>query len=630
MPIQPEWQPKLGARFVDGAGSSCEFVVWSPLARTIDLHLLGATDRFVPMAQIDKGYFRAVVDGLPAGQRYRYRVNEGEEFPDPAGRWMPEGVSGASAVAASDFAWTDGGWRGLDIDDYIIYELHLGTLSTEGTYVSAIPLLDYLVELGITAVEIMPVAQFPGARGWSYDGVYLFAPHNTYGTPDDFKRLIDACHQRGLAVILDVVYNHFGPEGNCVTNFAPYTTDKYRTPWGAAINFDDMHSDEVREFYIENALYWIHEFHIDALRLDAVHFMYDFSAVPFIEDLIERVGHYRQSIGRNIYLIAESDQNLAELVMPVEQGGYGMDVQWNDDFHHSLFANVLGAESSYHIDFAGMEKLVKAYREGFVNTGGYVPSRKRRHGSSSAHVPADRFIVFFDDHDQIGNHMPADRLIKTLTFEQYKLMAGAVLLAPYIPMLWMGDEYAETAPFEFFVDFQGRDLIEAVRTGRKEAFGHLIREGTDVPDPTAPDVFTESKMNVELRHSGKHRVMFEFHKALIRLRRSTPALRVPDKNRIEVSTFEWTQLIYLRRWSAEDASEVFAVLNLGAETQSAELSVPVGTWRRLLNSADERWHEESDLSTQAEETSLDVNEKVTLSIPGYSFVVYGREVAANA
>lgn len=623
MPMQTEWKPKLGAFPADDG--QWEFVVWSPEARTVDLRLIGANDRVVPMARGDQGYFRAKVEGVQSGQRYRYRLNGGDEYPDPAGRSMPDGIDGASEVVALDFPWTDHDWRGIALQDYIIYELHLGTFSPEGTYLGAIPLLDHLVELGITAVEIMPVNQFAGRHGWGYDGVFMFAPHNAYGAPQEFKQLVDACHRHGLAVILDVVYNHFGPLGNVMNQFAPYMTDKYKTPWGAGMNFDDMYSDQVREYFIENAIYWTHEFHLDALRLDATHFMYDFSAVTFMEDLIDWMGRYCRSTNRRVYLIAESDQNLAELTLPVAQGGLGMDAQWNDDFHHALFANVVRAESSYFEDFGTLAQMIKAYREGFVNTGNYVPSRKRKHGSSSALVSGDSFVIFFDNHDQIGNHMPADRLIKTLTFDQYKLMLGAVLLAPYIPMLWMGDEYAETAPFEFFVDFDDMALIEAVREGRKHAFGHLIRDGVDIPDPASETVFNASKLNLKLKRKGKHRVMFEFHKAMIALRRTIPALRIPDKDRCEVMGFEHTALIYLRRWSEDAHGEIFALLNLGANEAGAALPVPRGRWRKLIHSADQRWHESSTLRQPAPEQVIKGNGDVDMTLPPFSFALYQRE-----
>lgn len=626
-----EWTPTLGALLqADSQVQGCTFTVWSPQAQTVDLHLIGEHDRYVPMTALDKGYFCVVVDGVTPGQRYRYRLDGGDELADPAGRWMPDGINGASAVAARDFAWTDGEWRGLALHDYILYELHIGTFSPEGTYRGAVALLDHLVELGVTAIEIMPVNQFSGRHGWGYDGVYAFAPHNAYGTPDDLKRLIDACHGRGLAVILDVVYNHFGPEGNYMSKFAPYTTDHYRTPWGAAINFDGAYSDEVREYFIENALYWIDEFHIDALRLDATHAMYDFSAVTFIDDLIGRVGRYCGQTKRRVYLIAENDHNRADLVKPIEQGGWGMDAQWNDDFHHALLSNVIGRESSYFEDFEAFESIVKAYREGFVNSGNYVPSRKRRHGSSSQAVTGERFIIFFNNHDQIGNHMPADRLIKTVTFEQYKLMAGAVLLAPYLPMLFMGDEYAETAPFEFFVDFESDALKEAVRVGRRSEFARFLREGGTLPDPTTEATFAASKLDMRLKEGGAHRVMFEFHKALIRLRRSMPSLRTPDKQRTAVIAFPETRLLYLHRWSNDAESDVFALLNFDAEARHAALPVPKGVWRKVIASGDARWAETSDLSQAMDESRIDSNGALEVTLPGYSFAVYTRENAGYA
>lgn len=628
MPIQREWTSKLGAILVEGDDKNrCEFIVWAPEAKTVDVHLIGDEDRYVPMARIDRGYFRAVTEGIVPGQPYLYRINGKDEYADPAARALPDGVQGASVVVERDFSWTDADWRGIDINDYIIYELHIGTFSPEGTFLGAIPCLDHLVELGVNVVEIMPINQFSGQRGWGYDGVFIYAPHNTYGTPDDFKRLVDACHERGLAVVLDVVYNHFGPEGSGVNNFAPYTTERYKTPWGQAMNFDGAHGDEVREYFIENALYWIHEFHVDALRLDATHYMYDFAAVTFIEDLIEGVGHYRQSLGRNVYMIAESDRNNARLITARDEGGLGMDAQWNDDFHHALLSAVRGEQSGYFRDFGDFWRLLKAFREGYVYSGEYAPSRQMRHGMSSKLLPGNRFVIFFDNHDQIGNHMPADRLIKLVTFEQYKLLLGATLLAPYVPLLWMGDEYAETAPFEFFVDFTSPELCDAVRKGRKAEFGSSIREGVEVPDPVSEAVFHASKLNLDLKREGKHRVMFEFHKTMIGLRRQFGALRVPDKDRTEVVEFERKPLIYLRRWADDGTSEVFALLNFSHDPCGARLPVPNGQWRKLINSADPYWCEDSDMAQPVEPHVIDVHESLDLTLAPYSFTVYVREQA---
>ena len=420
------------------------------------------------MARLEQGYFRAVLEGIMPGQRYRYRLNDGDEYPDPASRWQPEGVSGASQVVDRRYVWRAESWLGLPLKDYIIYELHVGTYSPEGTFRGAIPYLDELVDLGITAVEIMPVAQFSGARGWGYDGVFQFAPQCSYGTPDDFKALIDACHERGIAVILDVVYNHFGPEGNPLAHYGQYTRPIYKGPWGDAVNVDGPYSDEVRAFFIENALYWLDEYRIDTLRLDATHFIYDFSPYTFLEQLTDRVNSYCQHTDRHIYLIAEDDRNLARLVCSRDEGGIGMDGQWLDDFHHSLHTNLIGESYAYYQDFGQFWQLEQTYRDGFVYTGQYAPNRKRRHGTSSADVPAERFIVFIQNHDQIGNRMPNDRYVKIFSHEQVKLAVGAVLIAPYLPLLFMGDEYGDTTPFEYFVDYEDKNLTEAVREGQTQ------------------------------------------------------------------------------------------------------------------------------------------------------------------
>ena len=628
MPTRSEWKPKLGALLMSGDETNrCEFVVWAPEATTVEVHLLGDDDRFIPMARGERGYYRAVVDHIAPGQRYRYRLDGGVEYPDPATRSQPDGVAGASEVVSLHFDWIDGGWSGHELRDYIIYELHIGTFTPEGTYLAAISRLNHLVELGVTAVEFMPVNQFPGTRGWSYDGIFPFAPQHSYGRPEDFKRLVDACHAHGLAVILDVVYNHFGPEGGVASNFAPYTTDHYKTPWGEAINMDGAHSDEVREYFIENALYWFHEFHIDALRLDAVHYIYDFAPVTFIEELIERVAGYCKSMGRNAYLIAEDDRNFADLVLPVESGGSGMDAQWLDDFHHALHTNLIGETFAYYQDYGAFWQMVKAFREGFVYTGQYAPNRKRRHGTPSGHVGGDGCIVFIQNHDQIGNRMPNDRYVRIFSHEQVKLAVGTVMLAPYIPLIFMGDEYGETAPFEFFVDYAGEELINAVRKGRRDTFGYLMPEGTEPPDPQAEESFLVSKLNLELREQGVHRVLFEYHKLLIRLRKTIPALSVPDKNLLEVISFDRERVLYLRRWSEDASSMVFAVLNFNEAEQTLSFPVPKGQWRRLLASSDPRWSADSDLKKAAKRHTLKSEEGAVLTVPGHALVLYANETA---
>ncbi len=545
-------------------------------------------------------------------------------IPDPASYYQPDGVDGASQVVDRRYIWRDEGWIGNRLRDYLIYELHIGTYSPLGTFQGAIPFLDELVELGITAVELMPVAQFPGAAGWSYDGVFLFAPQNSYGTPNDFKALVDACHARGISVILDVVYNHFGPEGNCLPHYAPYTRPIYKGPWGDAVNVDGPYSDEVRAFFIENAFYWLHEFHIDALRLDATHFIYDFSPYTFLEELTDKIDVYCKNSGRNLYLIAEDDRNLARLVCPRSEGGIGMNAQWLDDFHHSLHTNLIGENYAYYKDFGMFWQLEQTMRDGFVYTGQYAPNRKRRHGTSSAEVPAERFIVFIQNHDQIGNRMPNDRYVKIFNHAQVKLAVGMVLTSPYLPMLFMGDEYGETAPFEYFIDYHDPTLLDAIRKGRLSEFGFLMPEGTKPPDPAAEETFHVSKLDHNLRKQGVHRVLLEYHKALIRLRKTIPALAEPDKLRLEVESFAEQKILYLRRW--KDESEVFVAYNFNEHQVSITLSVPGGKWKRQFDSADPRWNADSDLSKPPKSHTLTSHGEVELTLPPQSFVLYLKAV----
>ena len=375
----------LGANYF---GRGCSFHVWAPRTQRLDLQLLGPeSHRRIPMQPTERGYFQTSVAGLASGSLYLYCLDNGQQRPDPASRFQAEGVHGPSQIVDLHFDWQDQSWKGLPLEDYLIYELHVGTFTNEGTFDAAISQLDALRELGITAVELMPVAQFPGNRNWGYDGVYPYAVQNSYGGPLGLKRLVQACHERGLAAILDVVYNHLGPEGNYLGEFGYYFTDRYRTPWGDAINFDGPHSDEVRRFFIENALYWITEFHFDALRLDAVHAIFDHSARPFLAELSEAVHRRGEELQRLVYLIPESSLNDVRLIRPREQGGCGCDAQWNDDFHHSLHTLLTGERTGYYQDFGTIEHLVKSLREGYVYTGQYSQYRQRRHGSSSGEVP---------------------------------------------------------------------------------------------------------------------------------------------------------------------------------------------------------------------------------------------------
>jgi maltooligosyltrehalose trehalohydrolase len=560
--------------------------VWAPLAEKVEVRIVAPPERIVALKKDSQGYHQAIVEGVEPGSLYTYRLDGGKQAPDPASRFQPQGVHGPSEVVKPHFPWEDRHWFGLRIEDYIIYELHVGTFTAEGTFDAMIPHLDALKDVGITAIELMPVAQFPGNRNWGYDGVYPFAVQNSYGGPEGLRRLVNACHQRGLAVVLDVVYNHLGPEGNYLGDFGPYFTERYQTPWGAAINFDGPHSDGVQRFFIENALYWITEFHIDALRLDALHAILDMSAHPFLEQLATAVHQKAERLSRRVYLIAESDLNDTKLIRSQELGGYGLDAQWNDDFHHALHTVLTGEQDGYYQDFGKMAHLTKAFTEGYVYSGQYSPYRKRHHGNSSQALPGRQFVVCSQNHDQVGNRMFGDRLSQLVSFDGLKLAAGVVLLSPFIPLLFMGEEYGEPAPFPYFVSHSDPELVEAVRRGRQEEFAAFAWKG-ESPDPQDEATFLQAKLNHKLRHEGQHQVLYEFYRELIRLRNTLPALTSLSRETMEVTGYETQKVLCVRRWNGDD--EVLTVFHFGDSEVSAVLQVPAGHWRRTLDSSEERW-----------------------------------------
>jgi maltooligosyltrehalose trehalohydrolase len=606
----------LGSNYL-GDGR-CGFRVWAPQAQKVDVHIVAPHDRLEPLKRDLRGYHQAIVDTVTPGSLYLYRLDGIKDRPDPASRHQPRGVHGPTEVIDPDFPWEDHWWTGLPLRDYLIYELHVGAYTPEGTFDAVIPHLNDLRDFGVTALELMPIAQFAGTRNWGYDGVYLFAPQNSYGGPGGLKRLVNACHRAGMAVILDVVYNHLGPEGNYLSDFGSYFTERYRTPWGAAMNFDGPESDEVRWFFVHNALRWINEFHIDALRLDAVHAIVDFSAPPFLEELATLVHEHAERIGRRVYLIAESNLNDAKLIRPRELSGYDLDAQWNDDFHHALHALLTGERTGYYEDFGTVQHLARAFTDGFVYSGQYSAYRRHRYGTSSRHLPAWKFVVCAQNHDQVGNRMLGERLSQLVCFERLKLAAGTVLLSPFVPLLFMGEEYGETAPFPYFISHSDHALVEAVRAGRREEFSAFRWRG-ELLDPQDEATFLRAKLDHALRSQGHHRVLRDFYRELIRLRSSLPALHDLSNDRMEVIIPETNRTLVVRRWT--DSNDVLMVFHFGDTPASIDVSVSEGQWRKQLDSADERWGE----GRSAISGRLTSQGEVALTLSPRAFVVLTRQ-----
>ena len=596
------------------SGDRYEFLVWAPRAEKVEVHIVSPAERFIEMAPEARGYHRAVVDRVKPGDRYLYRLDGATDRPDPASRLQPD-IHGPSEIPDLRFEWRDASWKGLPLEKYVLYELHVGAFTPEGTLDAIIPRLSELKELGVTSIELMPLAQFPGARNWGYDGVYPYAVHTVYGGPLALKRLVNACHEHGLAVTLDVVYNHLGPEGNYVSSFGPYFTDHYKTPWGDALNFDLPQSDEVRRYFIDNALYWITEFHIDALRLDAVHAIIDSSARPFVEQLALAVHERARELKREVQVIAESDRNDSRIVRDLEQGGWGLDGTWNDDIHHAVHALLTGEQTGYYADFGGISRLATGLSEAFVYSGQYSKYRQRSHGNSARDLPGKRFVVFSQNHDQVGNRMLGERLSSLVPFESLKLAAGAILLSPFVPLIFMGEEYGERAPFLYFVSHSDPALIEAVRKGRADEFRAFRWEGEPI-DPQSEETFARCRLHWDDRNKGEHAILRAFYKELLRLRREVPALASLDMQNLRAIPSENNEVLFVRR--PHERSEAIIALHFG--TAPARISLPFarGVWNKLIDSAEERW---SGPGSSAP-ARIDSQGEVSLALNPKSFVAY--------
>lgn len=564
-------------------GGEWQFVVWAPFHQEISLKIHRPGQLRARMERDEWGYHTAVVDSIEPNSSYSYELSDGRTLPDPASRFQPAGVHEPSRILdLAAFDWTDSGWSGRDLASSIFYELHVGTYTAEGTFEAIIPKLDELAELGITTIELMPIAQFPGRRNWGYDGVYQFAAQNSYGGPQGLQRLVDAAHKRGLAVALDVVYNHLGPEGNYFGAYGPYFSERYKTPWGEAINFDGPDSDPVRRYFIDNALYWAEQFHIDALRLDAIHGIFDFSANHFLAQLKSEMCALAERLGRPIPVIAESNLNDSKLLHSAERGGYGLDGQWSDDFHHAVHTLLTGECDGYYADFGKLSDLTETLKRGWCYTGQYSVFRRRCQGNSPAGIDRSRFVVCTQNHDQVGNRALGERLSTLVSMEALKLAAGITLLSPLTPLLFMGEEYAETSPFQYFVSHTDAELIENVRKGRRSEFS-TFDWAEEIPDPQAESTFDASRLVHSRKQAEPHRTMLRFYRRLICFRREN--LRKPNDN-WEIRQFAER---VLEVTSGSGPGSFSFLFNFADQPARIEFGLPGEGWRLCLDSGDTEW-----------------------------------------
>ncbi len=528
----------------------------------------------------DDGWWSVELNEPLARADYGFSIDGGEPRPDPRSPSQPEGPFGFSRpVDHTRFKWTDAGWRQPPLGSAVIYECHIGTFSKSGTFDGAIERLSYLKDLGITHLEVMPVAEFEGERGWGYDGVDLWAPHHAYGGPDGLKRLVDACHAAGLGAILDVVYNHLGPSGNFLQQYGPYHTNRYKTPWGGAINLDDAGSDEVRRFLCDNALMWTRDYHFDALRLDAVHAIFDASAIHFLEQLAAEVHAHSAQLGRPLAVIAESDLNQPRIVTAPEAGGYGLDAEWSDDFHHAIHAFLTGERSGYYEDFGSLGNIAKALFNVFVYNGNRSKFRRRAHGRPVRGLTGDRFVVCIQNHDQVGNRARGERLGYLVSPEHLKIAAAILITSPYIPLIFQGEEWAASSPFQYFVDYRDPKLAAAVRDGRRKEFAHFIDDPEKVPDPQAVETFMRSKLNWDERDQEPHREILDWYRSLIALRHRTPGLCDP---RLEHTSIEFDEVA---RWLSMRRGRTLVVCNFADLSQQLPLREDASTLEVLLASS---------------------------------------------
>jgi len=593
-----------------------KIVVWAPNKKNVVVIL--EEGQRIPLRESEYGFWIGNTNALFEGQRYKIGIDEQLILPDPASVYQPQGVHGYSEVVnLQSYQWKDQTWRNFKLDEYIIYELHVGAFTEEGTFDALVSKLDYLIDLGINAIELMPVAQFPGERNWGYDSVFPFAVQNSYGGPRGLQRLIDACHKRKMAVILDVVYNHLGPEGNYLETYGPYFTDKYHTPWGKAVNVDDAYSDRVRQYIIENMLMWFRDFHIDALRLDAVHAIKDFGAKHILSAMREATDKLSHLTGRSYYLIGECDLNDIRYIREIADGGYGLHGQWIDEFHHALRVSVGEERRGYYADFEPITHLAKSFTEAYVYDGIYSPHRKKTFGNKATGAKGEQFVVFSQNHDQVGNRMLGERSSVLYSCGLQKVMATAVFAAPYLPMLFMGEEYGERNPFQYFVSHTDAELARAVREGRQKEF-EQFHNGEEAPDPMSIKTYERAKLNWSLLDIHPHKDIVQFYKMLIALRKSHSAWRTLDRSKVKTIVFEEQQSLVVNRW--DESESLFFLFNFSARTQNITLNFK----EHLVKIFDT----EAGILTQ-EQTAVDKSSTGKIQLSAESASVFQMKSAKN-
>ncbi len=551
---------KMGANIIDRGKSVVSFRVFAHNKRKVSV-VVKSGDKITefPMMEENQHVYGTTIEGMGLDLLYKFKFDGDQEYPDPYSHYQPFGVHGFSKlVDHENHRWQDNQWRGRVIDELVIMEIHVGTFSSAGTFAGIAEKLDYLLELGVNAIELMPVAQTPGRWNWGYDGVNLFSINHNYGTPYDLKHLVDRCHKKNLAVILDVVYNHFGPEGNYLPVYGPYFTGKHETPWGKAVNFDDLYNEYIRKMVLDNVRYWLEVYRFDGLRLDAVHAIKDDSPIHILQELSLVAKNTANKQNREKFIIAESDENNARLITPLNQGGLGIDAQWMDDFHHCIHTALTGEREGYYIDYGHIKDLEKVYNN-YLYTGEYSKYWGQTRGTNGSARPGRQFLVSIQNHDQVGNRAKGDRLSTLVEFPYLKVAAGLMFFSAYLPMLFMGEEYGEENPFLFFTDYQDPNLQKAVSQGRKKEFAAFTWE--DVPDPQDPQTFYKSKLTSRSRWEGRQQKLFNYYRDLISLRTSHPVLKNLDKDNLQAEVDENSRVVKITRWDRD--MKLTGLFNLG-------------------------------------------------------------------